>query len=340
MAKATDIRPKITMACAECKHRNYITTKNRRNDPDRIELKKFCPNCGKHTVAPRDPLTARPAGSSSRTACSRSDAGLRRIRSFAVPPSRTWSAGRRSASSPTRSAPPSRLYHDPAAAAALGSPRRGRAADLRRSWWPRAPRTRDRPTRSSAWTTPGWCTATSASPTPGRSSPATGCVCVVHDRGRSRPGRQRLPHHAHRDHHRRRRAGGTRRAGWRRGVSRARARAARCRRRRAGPQTFRVDPGRPGPVRRRLRRLQPDPLERPGRRPGSGLPGVIAHGMFTMALAGRAVTDWAGDPARCVEYGVRFTRPVVVPDDDGAPRSTVTGACPCGGRRTGSPRST
>ena len=30
------------------KHRNYITKKNRRNDPDRLELKKFCPNCGKH----------------------------------------------------------------------------------------------------------------------------------------------------------------------------------------------------------------------------------------------------------------------------------------------------
>ena len=50
VAKATDIRPKITMACADCKHRNYITKKNRRNDPDRIELKKYCPNCGKHTV--------------------------------------------------------------------------------------------------------------------------------------------------------------------------------------------------------------------------------------------------------------------------------------------------
>ena len=43
MAKATDVRPKITLACAECKERNYITRKNRRNDPDRIELKKFCP---------------------------------------------------------------------------------------------------------------------------------------------------------------------------------------------------------------------------------------------------------------------------------------------------------
>ncbi|MDT0308031.1 MaoC family dehydratase [Streptomyces sp. DSM 44917] len=47
-----------------------------------------------------------------------------------------------------------------------------------------------------------------------------------------------------------------------------------------------------------------------------GLPNVIAHGMFTMAEAVRVVTDWAGDPAAVVEYGVRFTRPVVVPDDE------------------------
>jgi len=45
---ATDVRPKITLACQECKHRNYITRKNRRNDPDRLELKKYCPNCRKH----------------------------------------------------------------------------------------------------------------------------------------------------------------------------------------------------------------------------------------------------------------------------------------------------
>ena len=48
-SKSVDVRPKITMACAECKHRNYITKKNRRNDPDRLGLTKFCPNCGKHT---------------------------------------------------------------------------------------------------------------------------------------------------------------------------------------------------------------------------------------------------------------------------------------------------
>ncbi|MFF5391788.1 MaoC family dehydratase [Streptomyces sp. NPDC013012] len=48
---------------------------------------------------------------------------------------------------------------------------------------------------------------------------------------------------------------------------------------------------------------------------GVGLPDVIAHGMFTMAEAIRVVTDWAGDPAAVVEYGVRFTKPVVVPND-------------------------
>ena len=46
-----------------------------------------------------------------------------------------------------------------------------------------------------------------------------------------------------------------------------------------------------------------------------GLPNVIAHGMFTMAEAVRVVTDWAGDPGAVLEYGVRFTQPVVVPDD-------------------------
>jgi acyl dehydratase len=46
-----------------------------------------------------------------------------------------------------------------------------------------------------------------------------------------------------------------------------------------------------------------------------GLPDVIAHGMFTMATAARLVTDWVGDPGAVVEYSVRFTRPVVVPDD-------------------------
>jgi acyl dehydratase len=45
-----------------------------------------------------------------------------------------------------------------------------------------------------------------------------------------------------------------------------------------------------------------------------GLPGVIAHGMFTMGTAVNLVTDWAGDPGAVIEYGARFTRPVAVPD--------------------------
>ncbi|WP_422631807.1 MaoC/PaaZ C-terminal domain-containing protein [Pseudokineococcus basanitobsidens] len=48
---------------------------------------------------------------------------------------------------------------------------------------------------------------------------------------------------------------------------------------------------------------------------GVGLPGVVAHGMFTMALVGRLVQDWCGDPGRVASLGVRFTRPVVVPDE-------------------------
>ena len=47
--------------------------------------------------------------------------------------------------------------------------------------------------------------------------------------------------------------------------------------------------------------------------------------MFTMALVGRAVTDWAGAPDAVVEYGVRFTRPVSVPDDDEGTEIVVSG---------------
>lgn len=56
-----------------------------------------------------------------------------------------------------------------------------------------------------------------------------------------------------------------------------------------------------------------------------GLPGVIAHGMLTMALGGRALTDWLGDPGAIEEYGVRFSKPVVVPDDDTGVEVTVEG---------------
>jgi len=55
-----------------------------------------------------------------------------------------------------------------------------------------------------------------------------------------------------------------------------------------------------------------------------GLPGVIAHGMYTMALVGRALVGWAGDPAAVRELSVRFTRPVVVPDDDNGVEVTIS----------------
>ncbi|TFB67620.1 MaoC family dehydratase [Cryobacterium sp. Hz9] len=49
-----------------------------------------------------------------------------------------------------------------------------------------------------------------------------------------------------------------------------------------------------------------------------GLSGVLAHGMLTMGLAVQPVVDWAGDPARVVDYQVRFTRPIFVDATDGA----------------------
>ena len=56
-----------------------------------------------------------------------------------------------------------------------------------------------------------------------------------------------------------------------------------------------------------------------------GLPDVIAHGMFTMAEAGRLVTDWAGPQAFVTEFGVRFSSVVVVPDDDAGASIEVSG---------------
>jgi large subunit ribosomal protein L33 len=49
MAKKA-IRLVTTLACTECKERNYTTEKNRRNDPSRMELKKYCPRCRTHTL--------------------------------------------------------------------------------------------------------------------------------------------------------------------------------------------------------------------------------------------------------------------------------------------------
>ncbi|MBF4993947.1 MaoC family dehydratase [Arthrobacter gandavensis] len=53
------------------------------------------------------------------------------------------------------------------------------------------------------------------------------------------------------------------------------------------------------------------------------LPGVIAHGMFTMGAAVQLVTDWIGDPGAVLDYQTRFTRPVTVEDVAGAPGAVV-----------------
>jgi acyl dehydratase len=56
-----------------------------------------------------------------------------------------------------------------------------------------------------------------------------------------------------------------------------------------------------------------------------GLPDVIAHGMLTMAVAGRVVTDWLGDPGRLIDFSARFTRPVVVPNTPEGALVEITG---------------
>ena len=68
-----------------------------------------------------------------------------------------------------------------------------------------------------------------------------------------------------------------------------------------------------------------------------GLPDVIAHGMFTMAAAINVVSDWVGDAGRVVEYGARFTKPVVVSYERGADvesRGLVTALDPTTKRAT------
>ena len=56
-----------------------------------------------------------------------------------------------------------------------------------------------------------------------------------------------------------------------------------------------------------------------------GLPDVIAHGMYTMAQAGRYVTDWVGDAGAVAGFSVRFSSPVVVPDDDKGATIEISG---------------
>jgi acyl dehydratase len=57
---------------------------------------------------------------------------------------------------------------------------------------------------------------------------------------------------------------------------------------------------------------------------GVELPGVIAHGMFTMGSAVQLVTDWAGDPAAVVDFQTRFTKPVLVTDTTGTDQPGAT----------------
>ncbi|MGC9399334.1 MAG: 50S ribosomal protein L33 [Anaerolineae bacterium] len=48
--KRRPVRSHITLACTECKEQNYLTEKNRRNDPGRLELRRYCPRCRQHTL--------------------------------------------------------------------------------------------------------------------------------------------------------------------------------------------------------------------------------------------------------------------------------------------------
>lgn len=50
IGRCRKVRVKITLACTECKQRNYNTKKNKKNDPDRLEMKKYCKFCKKHTL--------------------------------------------------------------------------------------------------------------------------------------------------------------------------------------------------------------------------------------------------------------------------------------------------
>jgi acyl dehydratase len=56
-----------------------------------------------------------------------------------------------------------------------------------------------------------------------------------------------------------------------------------------------------------------------------GLPGVVAHGMLTLGLASRTLTDWVGSPDQVISLAARFTAPVVVPDDDTGAAVSVAG---------------
>ena len=94
-----DVRIAVTLACEECKRRNYQTNKSKRNNPDRIALRKYCKWCRRHTGAPRDPLAEARRGprSSAREAAPRASAqpgGRRRAAALAraTMPRATWAS--------------------------------------------------------------------------------------------------------------------------------------------------------------------------------------------------------------------------------------------------------
>ena len=61
------MRVKVTFACTECKQRNYDTMKNKKNDPDRLEINKYCKFCKKHTLHKEaSPISLRECGARSR----------------------------------------------------------------------------------------------------------------------------------------------------------------------------------------------------------------------------------------------------------------------------------
>ena len=318
---ATDVRPKITLACQECKNRNYITRKNRRNDPDRLELKKYCPHERKHTRAPRDPLTWSAADARGREHGAGPGTGraqlpaLRRLRGRPGEDRRVRRRDRRPTTRSTATPRPPAPPGTPTSSRRRPSPSRSRLEAARSC----------STTPTSASTTAASCTASSGSPTTARSAPATGwsprrrstppaawpattcsppastwpprtasrsapplSMLVARGDGVTAPGRRRRRH-------------------------------------RAARADLPGHPRRPGALRRRVRRLQPDPLERAGRHRRSACPASSPTACSPWRLAGRAVTDWAGDPGALVEYQVRFGRPVVVPDDDAGAEVTVRG---------------
>ena len=202
----------------------------------------------------------------------------------------TRSAGRRSASSPRRSAPTDPAYHDPEAARALGLPRRGRPADVpdRAHRWPRAGRSST--TRRSASTTAGWCTATSGSryTRPVRGRRRAGLREHASRTISSRGGHDFLTTRTEVDH---RRPASRSCTVWSKLVVRGEALTHGAS---AQPQTFRVT--RADLVRYAGASGDFNPIHWSDRVATTvGLPGVIAHGMFTMAWpAGRSPTG----PAR------------------------------------------